>query len=72
MALGAGYAFNKAYESFAYALLVGVPIIWLGASISAALSFLIGRFVLKDWVTKKCKDNKKVMALLYFTIYFFF
>jgi len=63
LTLGAGFAFKQAYGSVGKALLVGVPAVWIGASVGAALAMLMGRFVFKDWVTKKSENYPKVKAI---------
>ncbi|MFW5965924.1 MAG: TVP38/TMEM64 family protein [Persicimonas sp.] len=41
---------------FAFGLFWGVIIVWAASTVSAALSFLIGRFVARDWVAERvCK-----------------
>jgi uncharacterized membrane protein YdjX (TVP38/TMEM64 family) len=52
LTLGAGFAFNHALDSLWKAILFGTVVVEIGATVGATLAFLLGRFVLKDWVTK--------------------
>lgn len=63
LTLGAGFAFKQAYDSVGKALLIGVPAVWLGASIGAAISMLMGRFVFQEWVARKSANYPKAAAI---------
>ena len=63
LTLGAGFAFKQAYYSTWKAVLIGTPAVWLGASIGACIAMLLGRFVLRDWVTKKSENYPLIKAI---------
>ena len=48
LTLGAGFAFNQAYNSVGLAMLVGTLSVWVGASIGATIAFLLGRYVFRS------------------------
>jgi uncharacterized membrane protein YdjX (TVP38/TMEM64 family) len=53
LTLGAGFAFKFALVDAWKAILVGTAVVMTGASLGASCSFFLGRFVFKEWVTKK-------------------
>ena len=63
LTLGAGLAFKQAYQSTWRALLVGASSVWIGATIGAGIAMLLGRFVLKDWVSKKASEYPMMQAI---------
>ena len=48
LTLGAGWAFQQAYNSTWLAILVGSASVWIGAEIGSCIAFLLGKFVLRD------------------------
>jgi len=63
LTLGAGFAFKQAYKSTWHALAVGSAAVWVGASVGAAIAMVLGRFVFKDWVTKKAEKYPLIDAI---------
>ena len=52
LTVGAGFALRRSFGNTAFALLYGTIACWLGASIGAIISMLLGRFVLHDYAMK--------------------
>ena len=48
LTIGAGFAFKQAYIHTHYALIVGSISAWIGISIGAIITMLLGRFVFKE------------------------
>jgi len=63
LTLGAGFAFKQAYGSAWQAVLIGTAAVWIGASVGAAVAMILGRFVLKDWVTQKSEKFPILKAI---------
>jgi len=54
LTLGAGAVFGVAY---------GFVIVWISATLGATAAFLVGRYLVRDWVTRKIAANPKLQAL---------
>ncbi|MBD2292894.1 TVP38/TMEM64 family protein [Anabaena sphaerica FACHB-251] len=54
LTLGAGVVFGIAWGSL---------YVFIGATLGATAAFLIGRYLARNWVTKKIADNKKFAAI---------
>jgi len=54
LTLGAGAMFGVAY---------GFVIVWISATLGATAAFLVGRYLVRDWVTRKIAANPKLQAL---------
>ena len=54
LTLGAGAVFGVAY---------GFGIVWISATLGATAAFLVGRYLVRDWVTRKIAANPKLQAL---------
>jgi uncharacterized membrane protein YdjX (TVP38/TMEM64 family) len=63
LTLGAGFAFKASLGSLWKALLFGTFCVEVGASIGAIIAFLLGRFVLQDWVKKKSEKFPILKAI---------
>ena len=50
--LGAGYVFERAWGNLGLGVLVGSITVFVGASVGAIVSFLIGRYLLRDCVDR--------------------
>jgi uncharacterized membrane protein YdjX (TVP38/TMEM64 family) len=48
---------------FAYGPLHGTLLVWPTATLAAALAFLMGRFVARDWVSRRAKKHPRFGAL---------
>lgn len=48
---------------FAYGVLVGVPIVWVGANLGATLAFVLGRTLLRGWVAAKVQSRPGFAAI---------
>ena len=48
LTIGAGFAFKRAYNHSEFALVVGSISAWVGISIGAVITMLLGRFVFKE------------------------
>lgn len=59
--LGIGYSFQKAYGN--YALLIGAPVILIGAHICATAQLFMGRFLLKDMLQERAAKFKYFVAI---------
>ena len=54
LTLGAGWA---------YGVLIGSALVSVASMSGATMAFLIGRYLARDWVTKKVSNNKKFMSI---------
>jgi len=48
---------------FAYGVGAGVPLVWLSANAGAALAFVLGRTLLRDWVASRVSANPRFAAI---------
>jgi uncharacterized membrane protein YdjX (TVP38/TMEM64 family) len=48
---------------FAYGVLIGVPVVWVGASIGATLAFILGRTLLRSSIEAKVNGNPRFAAI---------
>ena len=62
LTLGAGFVFAMAF-GLGLGLLLGTLAVFVGASAGAVLAFLIGRFLLRGWVTRLTKKYTIFQAL---------
>jgi uncharacterized membrane protein YdjX (TVP38/TMEM64 family) len=63
MAVGAGWAFQHAYQKTWLAMLIGSSSVWLGAWVGSNIAMLLGRFVLRDTVSKMLNENELMSAI---------
>ncbi|KAL3912485.1 MAG: hypothetical protein SGARI_001131 [Bacillariaceae sp.] len=63
LTLGAGFVFSASFGSLGVGILLGVIAVFLGASAGATVSFLLGRYLLRDGVLKLSKKYKVFEAL---------
>jgi uncharacterized membrane protein YdjX (TVP38/TMEM64 family) len=54
LTLGAGAVFGVAY---------GIVIVWISAILGATAAFLVGRYLVRDWVAQKIVANPKLQLL---------
>jgi uncharacterized membrane protein YdjX (TVP38/TMEM64 family) len=54
LTLGAGAVFGVAY---------GIVIVWISAILGATAAFLVGRYLVRDWVARKIAANPKLQLL---------
>jgi uncharacterized membrane protein YdjX (TVP38/TMEM64 family) len=62
LTLGAGFVFANAF-GLGPGMLLGVASVFVGASAGAIVAFLVGRFLLRDWVTGMTKNYAIFEAL---------
>jgi uncharacterized membrane protein YdjX (TVP38/TMEM64 family) len=62
LTIGAGVAFGSAL-GLGPGTAVGVVVVWLGASIGSISAFMVGRYLLKDWVKGKMNQYATLMAV---------
>ena len=60
---GAGYAFKMAYKKQGYAIMVGSASAWIGISLGAIVTLLLGRFVFKHQALKIAEKYPTFKAL---------
>ena len=65
LTLGAGWAFQQAYEVTWIAVLVGSLSVWIGAEIGSCVAFLLGKFVLRDLSERLASKYKVGKAIDY-------
>uniref|UniRef100_A0A7S3J780 VTT domain-containing protein n=2 Tax=Euplotes harpa TaxID=151035 RepID=A0A7S3J780_9SPIT len=58
LTLGAGFAFNQAYNNVGLAIFVGSVSVWIGAMFGSILAMFVGRYVLRNWVSRQTKRFK--------------
>lgn len=63
LTIGSGVALKQAYNSTWRALLIGSLAVWIGASVGAFLSFLLGRYVFKEAVEKLSEKYPLIRAI---------
>jgi uncharacterized membrane protein YdjX (TVP38/TMEM64 family) len=63
LTLGAGWAFNQAFNNTGWAILVGTASVWVGASIGSLLAFLIGRYIFRDQVARLSEKFRLFRAI---------
>ena len=63
LTIGAGFAFKRAYMSTSFALMYGSVACWLGASVGAIITMLLGRFVFHDQAMKLAQKYPLVKAI---------
>jgi uncharacterized membrane protein YdjX (TVP38/TMEM64 family) len=63
LTLGAGWAFNLAYQNLAIAVAVGASSVWIGAELGSISAFLIGRYLFRPTIEKLAKNYKITVAL---------
>jgi uncharacterized membrane protein YdjX (TVP38/TMEM64 family) len=64
LTLGAGFVFSAAFGSLGAGLLVGSAVVFTGASAGALVSFLVGRYVGREWVTRVLVRKYNLVAAL--------
>lgn len=62
LTLGAGFIFAQAYSQ-ALGVLIGSICVFIGATVGASLAFLLGRYVLKDYVLSKASKYPILLAI---------
>ena len=63
LTLGAGWAFQQAYQSTWIAILVGSTCVWVGAEIGSCIAFILGKFVLRELSEGLANKYKVTKAL---------
>jgi uncharacterized membrane protein YdjX (TVP38/TMEM64 family) len=48
---------------FAYGVVLGTPIVWAAANAGAALAFVLGRTVARDWIAARMARNPRFAAI---------
>jgi uncharacterized membrane protein YdjX (TVP38/TMEM64 family) len=62
LTIGAGIAFGAAFNA-TIGIVIGSLCVWIGANIGADLSFLVGKFLFRDWVAEQVKKVKILSAI---------
>lgn len=62
LTIGAGVAFASSFN-VGIGVLVGSLCVWIGANSGAALAFLLGRYLFRDWVAEKVKNVQTLSAI---------
>lgn len=60
IAMGSGYAFSRVYSNIYIVLSVSTAAVFLGAWVGSIISFIIGRFLCRDYV-KTWIDKKRIL-----------
>lgn len=63
LTLGSGFVLNAAYGEQWKALVVGVAAVWIGATIGSILAFIIGRYLLSEFMEKWSQKYIIIAAL---------
>lgn len=48
---------------WSFGIFYGVLLVSLAATLSCVVTFLMGRFIFRDWLEKKAEENKKIKAV---------
>lgn len=56
--LAVAFAYAKAFNSFWIGFAISVPVIFVGIMLGSLFAFLLGRYVLADWIRKKLERSK--------------
>ena len=62
LTVGAGFAFKKAYGNTQYAVIVGSLSTWVGISVGAVITMLLGRFVFKNQAVRLAQKYPMIRA----------
>lgn len=64
LTLGAGFVFSASFDSLWTGVLLGTIAVWIGASLGAIASFLLGRYLFRDGCVGKLTEKYKVFKAL--------
>ena len=64
LTLGSGFVFTAALDSLGWGVLLATAAVWVGATLGAIVSFLIGRYVLRETVSEKLAAKYKIFQAL--------
>ena len=48
---------------FAYGVVKGTAVVWVGANVGAALAFVLGRTLARDWIATKVTSSERFAAI---------
>jgi len=64
LTLGAGFVFSAALDSLGWGVLLGTGAVWVGASLGAIASFLLGRYLFRDGFVGKLTEKFTIFKAL--------
>jgi len=64
LTLGAGFVFSSAFDSLGRGVLLGTVAVWVGASLGAIASFLLGRYLFRDGCVGRLTEKYTVFKAL--------
>jgi len=64
LTLGAGFVFSAALDSLGWGVLLGTGAVWVGASLGAIASFLLGRYLFRDGFVGRLTEKFTIFKAL--------
>jgi len=63
LTVGSGYIYTLVYKNAYWGWIIGVFISFIGTSLGSILGFLMSRFLLRSYIKKIWKNNKRFKAI---------